>query len=232
MNQRLSQMNRVNAVTLPIETEATIRRRILSICQDHGRKVVDVTRELALMLDAMVDGKSKEARTHYEAIDKTLEEATKLKAALFTEVASVGTLLVNRDDFLRLVFRLSEIVDNAEAVAFRLDGVITKKWKIEKKFLQSTAEMMTLMLEEMTRMRDTMMTLSMNPAKSIELARAVGAAERKIDTAHRNLSFDVISSSMKLNALLIVWDIVQHLEKMADTAVNVADLVMVLAVTG
>jgi uncharacterized protein Yka (UPF0111/DUF47 family) len=81
-------------------------------------------------------------------------------------------------------------------------------------------------------MRDAMMTLSMNPAKSVELARAVSAVERKIDTAHRNLSFDVISSSMKLNALLIVWDIVQHLEEMADTAVNVVDLVMVLAVTG
>ncbi|MFH0848049.1 MAG: DUF47 family protein [archaeon] len=219
-------------MTFPIETEATIRGRMLNICQDHGRRVVDVTRELALMLDAIVAGKQKEVKTRYDSIQKILQEADKIKAVLLSEVASIGTLLLNRDDFLRLVFLLSEISDDAEAVAFRLDGIIEKKWKIDKKYLQSTSELMTLMLEEMTRMRDTMMTLNLNPAKAVETARAVEAVERKIDTAQRNLTFDVISSEMELHLVLILWDIVRHLEGMADTGVDVVDLVRLLAVTG
>ncbi len=219
-------------MTFPLETEGTIKRRILSICQDHGREVVDVTRELALMMDAVASSKYKEATTHYESIKKTLQDADGLKATILTEVASMGTLLVNRDDFLRLVFLLSDIAENAEGAAFRLDGVMAKKWKIDKKYLTSTGELMTSLLEEMTRMRDTMMTLSLNPAKAVELARAVESVERKIDTAYRNLVFDVISSKMPLQFTLILWDIIQHLERMADIGTDVVDLVRLLAIAG
>jgi len=219
-------------MTFPLETEATIKRRMLSICQDHGRKVVDVTRELALMMDAVASNKYKEATSHYESIKKTLQEADDLKATILTEVASVGTLLVSRDDFLRLVFLLSDIAENAEGAAFRLDGVMAKKWKIDKKHLTATGELMTLILEEMTRMRDTMMTLSLNPAKAVELGRAVESVERKIDSAYRNLVFDVISSKMPLHFTLILWEIIQHLEEMADIATDVVDLVRLLAIVG
>jgi len=217
-------------LTLPIETEATIRRRMLNICNDHGRKVVDVTRELAEMLDSIIEGQQKEARAHYQKMLEMIEEADKLKTTLLREVASMGSLLISREDFLRLIFQVSEIADNAEGVGFRLNGIITKKWKVDKKQMKAIASLMGLVLEEMVKIRETVMSLNLNPEKALVLSRSVEEVERKIDLQYRNLDLDVLDSRMPIQSMLILRDIVQHLEDMADIGLGVVDLVRVIAV--
>ncbi len=203
---------------------------MLSICNDHGRRVVDITRELALMLDSLTEGQEKKARTHYDEMLKMIEETDKLKSTLLREVSSVGSLLINREDFLRLIFQVSEIADDAEAVAFRLDGIMTKKLKVDKKQMRAIASLMSLVLEEMMKIRDTVMSLNLNPEKALELAKSVEAVERKIDAEHRNLDFEILRSKAPIQSILILRDILQHLERIADTGVDVVDLVRVIAV--
>jgi len=203
---------------------------MLSICNDHGRKIVDITRELALMLDSLTEGEEKKARTHYDQMLKMIDEADKLKSTLLREVASVGSLLINREDFLRLIFQVSEIADDAEAVAFRLDGIMTKKWKVDKRQMKAIASLMGLILEEMTKIRDTVMSLNLNPEKALELSKSVEAVERKIDSQHRNLDLEILGSKASIQSILILRDIIQHLERIADAGVDVVDLVRVIAV--
>jgi len=219
-------------LTFPIETEATIRRRMLTISNDHGRKVVDITRELAQMMDSLAAGKEKEAKSHYNQMLKMMEEIEKLKTTLLTEVASVGSLLINREDFLRLIFQVSDIADNAEALAFLLDGLMSKKMKVETKQMKAIASLMGLVLEEMVRLRDAVTSLSLNPEKAIQLSKSVEAVERKIDLEHRNLDLEILSSRSSFQSVLILREIVQHLERIADIGIDVVDLVRVIAVIG
>lgn len=205
---------------------------MLTICNDHGRKVVDITRELAQMLDSLAAGKEKDAKSHYYQMLKMMEEIEKLKATLLTEVASVGSLLINREDFLRLIFQVSEIADNAEALAFLLDGLMSKKMKVESKQMKAIAALMGLVLEEMVRLRDAMTSLSLNPDKAIQLSKSVEAVERKIDLEHRNLDLEILGSKSPFQSVLILREIVQHIERIADLGIDVVDLVRVIAVVG
>ena len=66
-------------MTFPLEAEATIRRRMLSICQDHARAVVEVVRELTLMIDNIADEKPRKAKEHYESMLKQLQSSRKIK---------------------------------------------------------------------------------------------------------------------------------------------------------
>jgi len=205
---------------------------MLTICNDHGRKVVDITRELAQMMDSLAAGKEKEAKSHYDQMLKMMEEIEKLKTTLLTEVASVGSLLINREDFLRLIFQVSDIADNAEALAFLLDGLMSKKMKVETKQMKAIASLMGLVLEEMVRLRDAVTSLSLNPEKAIQLSKSVEAVERKIDLEHRNLDLEILSSRSSFQSVLILREIVQHLERIADIGIDVVDLVRVIAVIG
>jgi hypothetical protein len=205
---------------------------MLTICNDHARKVVDITRQLAQMLDALAGGKVKEAKSNYDQMLIMMEETDKLKTTLLTEVASVGSLLINREDFLRLIFKVSEISDMAEAVAFRLDGIMAKKLKIDNKQMKAIASLTGLVLEEMVRLRDTMMSLNLNPDKAMQLSKSVEAVERKIDLEHRNLDLELVASKSSIQSVLLLRDIVQRLEAMADTGLDVVDLVRVIAVVG
>src|SRR5437899_9006624 len=87
-------------MTFPVETEATIRRRILDICREQTRNVVDITRELALMMDNLSDGKPKDCKDNYGNMVKIMDTFDGTKKKLLEEVASVGNLLGSRDDFI------------------------------------------------------------------------------------------------------------------------------------
>jgi uncharacterized protein Yka (UPF0111/DUF47 family) len=203
---------------------------MLNICQDHARAVVDVVRELTLMIDNIAEEKHRKAREHYENMLKLLQLAKKLKTNLLEEVASVGSLLISREGFLRLIFELERIADYAEAVGYRLESMMEGKWKIEHRFMKSISELMSMVLDEITKVRETMISLSFNPERAIEAAKAVEEAENKIDLKHRDIDLEVLSSKLSVQAMLLLRDVLDRLENIADTGVNVIDMIRVLAI--
>jgi uncharacterized protein Yka (UPF0111/DUF47 family) len=218
-------------LTFPVETEATIRRRILDICRDQTRNVVEITRELALMTDSVGDGKGKDAKDHYGNMLKILEEFEVTKKKLLEEVASFGTLLGSREDFIRLIFRVGEIADYAQGVGFRLSAIVEKSWKMDKKYMKRLSDLSGLVLEEMSKIRETMMSLGFNPTKAMELSRVVEDTERKVDTAYRSFDLEVLDEKMPLRSILMMRDLSAQMENMADLGVDVVDLIRVIALT-
>jgi uncharacterized protein Yka (UPF0111/DUF47 family) len=218
-------------LTFPVETEATIRRRILDICRDQTRNVVEITRELALMTDSVGEGKGKDAKDHYGNMLKILDgfEATKKK--LLEEVASFGTLLGSREDFIRLIFRVGEIADYAQGIGFRLSAVVEKSWKMDRKYMKRLSDLISLVLEEMSKIRETMMSLGFNPTKAMELSRTVEDTEKKVDTAYRSFDLEVLDEKMPLRSILVMRDLSAQMESMADLGVDVVDLIRVIALT-
>ena len=218
-------------MTFPIETEANIRRRMLELCQAHARNVVEITRQLVVLLDNLADKKPKLAKENYENILKTLVENEKNKATFLNEVASVGSLLVSREDFLRLLFRLGEVAEYCEAMAYRLMGVVDLKWKLDNKRLEQISHLMSSVLKEISKVRETLHSLSFDADKAVETAKAVEDLERQIDAESRQLDLDLISSKMPLQTLLFFRDLVDRAEKIADIGVDVVDHIRVLALT-
>src|SRR6266568_1172384 len=200
-------------MTFPVETEATIRRRILDICREQTRNVVEITRELALMTDSVGDWKTKDAKDHYGNMLKILDEFETTKKKLLEEVASFGTLLGSREDFIRLIFRVGEIADYAQGIGFRLSDLIA------------------LVLDEMSKIRETMMSLGFNPSKAMDLSRTVEDTERKVDTAYRSFDLEVLDEKMPLRTILMMRDLSAQMENMADLGVDVVDLIRVIALT-
>ncbi len=180
-------------MTFPVETEATIRRRILDICRDQTRNVVEITRELALMTDSVGDGKGKDAKD--------------------------------------LIFRVGEIADYAQGIGFRLSAVVDKSWKMDRKYMKRLSDLISLVLEEMSKIRETMMSLGFNPTKAMELSRTVEDTERKVDTAYRSFDLEVLDEKMPLRSILIMRDLSAQMENMADLGVDVVDLIRVIALT-
>jgi uncharacterized protein Yka (UPF0111/DUF47 family) len=218
-------------MTFPIQTEATIKRRILEVCQGQARTIVDIVRELVLMVDSVAERKPKATKTHYEAILKLIADNDKLRTTLLEEVASVGSLLVSREDFLRLMFRMTAIADYAEALAFRLMGATERNWKLDKKYIQGLSEVLSLVLSEVTRMKETLHSLGFDPDKAVELARSVEELERKIDVDSRNLDFEILSGKLSMPEVFLLRDIVERAERIADLGVEVVDLIRVIALT-
>jgi uncharacterized protein Yka (UPF0111/DUF47 family) len=221
----------VQPVTFPIETEANIRRRMLDLCQTHARNVVEIARQLVVLIDNIAEKKPKLARENYESILKSLEENDKNKSTFLNEVASVGSLLLSREDFLRLLFRLGEVAEYCEAMGFRLMGVVDLKWKLDAKKLEAISKLMGLVLKEISKVRETLHSLSFDAERAIETAKSVEDLERQIDSESRKLDMELLSSKMPLQTLLFFRDLVDRAERIADVGVDVVDHIRVLALT-
>jgi len=213
-----------------LESEETAKRRILSLCQDNSRNQVEIIRKLALMIDSITDKKTSEMKDHYKEMLSMIDESTKSKLNILDQIASLGPFLMNREDFLRLTFRLSEITDNIESVAFRLISSKEKKIQIDMKYMKGISLLSSLILDESTKMRETLMSLTFNPAKALEMASVVEDIERKIDNVQRKLEIDILTTKLNSSTLLLK-DIIERLEKTADIIISVLDQIRVLAVS-
>ena len=218
-------------MAFPIETEANIRRRMLDLCQTHARNVVEITRQLVVLMDNLCERKTKLAKENYDTITKTLEENERNKATFLNEVASVGSLLVSREDFLRLLFRLGEIAEYCEAMGFRLMGVVDSKWKLDTKRLEEVSHLMSSVLKEISKVRETLHSLSFDADKAVETAKAVEDLERQVDAESRKLDMELMASKMPLQNVLFFRDLVDRAERIADIGVDVVDHIRVLALT-
>lgn len=182
------------------------------------------------MIDSITDKKTSEMKDHYKEMLSMIDESTKSKLNILDQIASLGPFLMNREDFLRLTFRLSEITDNIESVAFRLISSKEKKIQIDMKYMKGISLLSSLILDESTKMRETLMSLTFNPAKALEMASVVEDIERKIDNVQRKLEIDILTTKLNSSTLLLK-DIIERLEKTADIIISVLDQIRVLAVS-
>jgi uncharacterized protein Yka (UPF0111/DUF47 family) len=73
--------------------------------------------------------------------------------------------------------------------------------------------------------------LSFDADKAIETAKVVEELERQIDSESRTLDMELMTSKMPLANLLLLRDLVDRAEKIADIGVDVVDHIRVLALT-
>jgi uncharacterized protein Yka (UPF0111/DUF47 family) len=204
---------------------------MLDLCQIHARNVVEITRQLVVLMDNVCEKKTKLAKENYEAMLKALEENEKNKTTFLNEVASVGSLLISREDFLRLLFRLGEVAEYCEAMGFRLMSVTDLKWKLDTNRLEEVSHLMGSVLKEISKVRETLHSLSFDADKAVEIANNVEELERQIDVESRKLDLELMASKMPLPSVLFFRDLVDRAERIADIGVDVVDHIRVLALT-
>ncbi len=216
-------------MVLPVETEERLKRRALSVCQDHLRKVVDVCRKVPQMFDCFLKGDKETAQNLFIEIRKNEEEVDSARRAVSQELAEIGGILISREDFLRFTNLSSEIADFCEGVAFWLLQIIERGWKVPSDIKKDLLRLSEAMLETVLKLRETTISLNYGSAKTLEKARDVEMAERMVDETYREVELKIISANITIPVLVLLRDIIKLLEDSADKAEDAADAVRILS---
>lgn len=216
-------------MVLPVETEERLKRRALSVCQDHLRKVVDVCRKVPQMFDCFIKGDKTTAQKLFVEIRKNEEEVDSARRTVSQELAEMGAILMSREDFLRFTNLSSEIADFCEGVAFWVLQIIERNWKVPNEIKKDLVKLSDAVLETVLKLRETGITLSYGSAKTLEKARDVEMAERAVDEAYREVELKIINSNITIPVLVLLRDIIKLLEDSADKAEDAADAARILS---
>ena len=107
-------------LVLPSETEERVKRRAISVCKEHLRKVLNLTRKIPQMMESFIEEDEKQTKIYFEEIINSRKEVDTARRLVSQELAEIGAILLSREDFLRFTNLTSEIADFAEGIAFRL----------------------------------------------------------------------------------------------------------------
>ena len=217
-------------MAFPIETEDQIRRNVLNICEDHIRRVLESVRELARMVDAFSNHADFDTmETHLFQIKKLKDEATESKRQLLNELAETGMLLMNREDFMRLSVQINEIPDYCEGAAYRLNYMVKNKINIGTDLHEALMNLSKNVLKTVTNLRKTILSLKYSRSKAIEMSKSVEIAEYAVDEIFRETEMKILDAGYSLGTTLILKDLAQFLEDIADKAEDAIDSTRVLA---
>lgn len=216
-------------MVLPAETEERVKRRALSACQDHLRKVVDLTRKVPQLVDCFVKNDKEHARQLFNEIRSGEEEVDKARRLVSTELAEIGAILISREDFLRFTNLTSEIADFSEGIAFRVVEIMEHNWSVPSDIKKELLKLSEAVMETVQKLRETMMVLTYGPAKTMEKSKDVEIAERVVDGIYRELEIKILSSKIEIAVMILLKDVLQLLEDSADKAEDASDAARVLS---
>lgn len=216
-------------MVLPAETEERVKRRALTVCQDHLRKVLDVTRKVPQMIDCFMRNDKEKAKQLFTEIRSGEEEVDKARRLVSQELAEIGAILLSREDFLRFTNLTSEIADFSEGIAFRLVEIMEHNWNVSGDIKKDLLKLSEAVLDAVVRLRETVMVLSYGPAKAMEKAKDVEVAERAVDELYREFEIKLLSSKLEFPVLILLRDVLQLLEDSADKAEDASDAARILS---
>ncbi len=220
---------RKNSLVLPAETEERVKRRALNTCSDNLRKVVDVSRKTPQLIECFVKGEKEPAKQLLVEIRAGEEEVVKSRRLVSQELAEIGAILINREDFLRFTNLSSEIADFSEGIAFYLIEIMEHNWVIPADIKNDLFKLSLAVLDTILKLRETMMVLNYGSQKTLERAKDVEIAERIVDEQYRTLIIKVLNSKLDTPVLILLRDILQMLENSADKAEDAADTARMLS---
>ncbi len=165
-----------------------------------------------------------------EQISTIEEEVENLRRKITRDVADVGGLIMNRENLLNTAYTMDEIAGYITGIYFKLSNVKVSTLKNEK-LEQELTELIELVVDEIYKLNQIIRTLGTDTAKSIELAQETQKIEREIDTKYRVLSIKAMNKISDTKELLLVKDIIEGIEEMADKCQEVSDSFILLALS-
>lgn len=214
---------------LPAETEKRVKRRALTVCLDHLRKVLDLSRIVPQVVDCFKNDDKEKARQLFSEIRSREDQVDEARRLVSRELAEIGAILLSREDFLRFTNLTSEIADFCEGIAFRLLEIMEHKWNIPQDIKEDLGNLSEAVLDTILMLRETMMVLNYGSDKTMEKAKDVEIAERTVDRLYRGLEIKLLDSKLEFPALVLLRDVLKLLEDSADKAEDAADAVRILS---
>ncbi|MEK0320009.1 MAG: DUF47 family protein [Nitrosopumilus sp.] len=212
------------------ELEVQAKRKAIAVLQDEINRILNASRELATLPELMIKKDKKGIKNVLEQISTIEEEVENLRRKITREVADVGGLIMNRENLLNTAYTMDEIAGYITGIAFKLSNVKPATLKIGNLEKEIT-DLIELVVDEVYKLNEIIRSLNTNTANAIELAQETQTIEREIDIKYRQATINLLSEVSNTKELLLMKDVIEGIEEMADKCQRVSDSFILLALS-
>jgi len=212
------------------ELEVQAKRKALAVLQDEINRILNASRVLSTLPKMMVNKDKTGIKSALEQISSIEEEVENLRRKITRDVADVGGLILNRDNILNTAYTMDEIGGYITGISFKLSNMKTATIKTSQ-LDKSLTELIELVVDEIYKLNEIIRSLNVDAGKAIELAQETQKIERDIDTKYRVMSITALNEISDTKELLLMKDVIESIEEMADKCQEVSDSFILLALS-
>jgi len=212
------------------ELEVQAKRKAVAVLQDEINRILNAARELATLPDMVVKKDKAGIKKTLEQISTIEDEVESLRRKITREVADVGGLIMNRENLLNTAYTMDEIAGYITGIAFKLSNIkaaTLKSSKIDKEI----TKLIELVVDQIYKLNEIIRSLNSNAANAIEIAQETQTIEREIDLRYRQATIVLLSEVTNTKELLLIKDVIEGIEEMADKCQHVSDSFIMLALS-
>ena len=212
------------------ELEVQAKRKALAVLQDEINRILNASRVLSTLPKMLVNKDKTGIKSAIEQISSIEEEVENLRRKITRDVADVGGLILNRDNILNTAYTMDEIGGYITGISFKLSNM--KYTTIKTSNLdKNLTELIELVVDEIYKLNEIIRSLNVDAGKAIELAQETQKIERDIDTKYRVMSITALNEISDTKELLLMKDVIESIEEMADKCQEVSDSFILLALS-
>ena len=212
------------------ELEVQAKRKALAILQDEINRILNASRVLSTLPKMLVLKDKAGMKTAIEQISSIEEEVENLRRKITRDVADVGGLILNRENILNTAYTMDEISGYITGISFKLSNIKVSTIKVAH-LDKDLTELIELVVDEIYKLNEIIRSLNVDSSKSIELAQETQKIEREIDTKYRVMEITALNQITDMKELLLMKDIIEGIEEMADKCQEVSDSFILLALS-
>jgi len=212
------------------ELEVQAKRKAIAVLQDEINRILNASRSLATLPELMMKKNKTEIKHTIEQIVNIEDEVESLRRKITRDVADVGGLIMNRENLLNTAYTMDEIAGYITGISFKLSNIKPATLKIAK-IADDITELIELVVDEVYKLNEIIRSLNADASKSIDLAQETQKIEREIDTKYRQMTIKILTEITNTKELLLIKDVVEGIEEMADKCQEVSDSFILLALS-
>ena len=212
------------------ELEVQAKRKAIAVLQDEINRILNAARELSSLPELLVKKNKTDVKAKLEQISSLEDEVENLRRKITRDVADVGGLIMNRENILNTAYTMDEIAGYITGIAFKLSNIKVKTLTTGN-FQTELTELIELVVEQVYKLNEIIRSLNTDSGKSVEFAQETQKIEREIDIKYRNMSIKALDTISNTKELLLMKDIIEGIEEMADKCQEVSDSFILLALS-
>jgi predicted phosphate transport protein (TIGR00153 family) len=207
------------------------KSKLLEMADRQMTLAIDTVIELEKSINAALNGEKENAIASFNKLSTIEHEIDELRRIVFEELTRGSLRSKDREDIMHLVKRLDQMADHVKDASRAV--VLLLEAKVPKVMWKQFAETAKELVEIATALRKAIEQLGVNSAKAMELAKRIDKIEGKVDEKYLKSKAMLLEHSKETDAatILLLKDLIEEMEHVADACDDTADYVRILTVS-